>query len=90
MTMKKTTGLLLLTLLAVVAVASATTYITKAHAESIALAAVGGGKVVLAVPEFQDNPPVWSVDIKNRAIHKEFEVKVNAVTGAVVRIIPGG
>jgi uncharacterized membrane protein YkoI len=81
---------MLIALIALAAVAFATTYISKAKAESIALAAVGGGTVVLAVLEAKDNPPVWSVDIKNMTTHKEFEVKVNAVTGAVVQIIPGG
>jgi uncharacterized membrane protein YkoI len=44
----------------------------------------------VAVLETGDNPPVWSIDIKNYTTHKEYEVKVNAVTGAVVQIIPGG
>jgi uncharacterized membrane protein YkoI len=81
---------MLIALIALAAVAFATTYISKTRAESVALAAVGGGTVVLAVLEPHDNPPVWSVDIKNHKTHKEFEVKVNAVTGVVVRIIPGG
>ena len=88
--MKKAISLVLLTLLTVVAVASATTYITKAKAESVALSAVGGGTVVRAVLETADNPPVWSIDIKNFKTHKENEVKVNAITAAVVAIIPGG
>ncbi len=81
---------MLIALIPLAAVAFATTYITKGKAEPVALAAVGGGTVVLAVAEFHDNPPVWSFDIKNTITHKEYEVKVNAVTGAVVQIIPGG
>ena len=88
--MKKATSLVVIALIALAAVAFATTYISKTKAESIALAAVHGGTVVLAVLENQDNPPVWSVDINNTKTHKEYEVKVNAVTGAVVQIIPGG
>ena len=64
-------------------------YITKAEAEQIALTAVGGGKVLLARLEKNDNPPVWSVDVKAKT-GKEYEVLVNAYTGAVVQIIPGG
>jgi uncharacterized membrane protein YkoI len=88
--MKKAMSVLLLALVAFSAVAFATTYISKAKAESIAQHAVGGGAVVLAVLETQDNPPVWSVDIFNHKTNKQFEVKVNAVTGHVVQIIPGG
>ena len=88
--MKRATSLMLIAFIALAAVAFATTYISKTKAESIALAAVGGGTVVLAVLEAQDNPPVWSVDINNTKTHKDYEVKVNAVTGAVVQIIPGG
>jgi uncharacterized membrane protein YkoI len=64
-------------------------YISKALAKQIALKAVGGGTVLLARLETNDNPPVWSVDV--RATNgKEYEVKVNAYTGKVVAIIPGG
>lgn len=64
-------------------------YISKARAEQIALNAVGGGKVLLITLETSDNPVDWSVDVRatNR---KEYEVKVNAVTGKVVAIIVGG
>jgi uncharacterized membrane protein YkoI len=63
-------------------------YISKARAEQIALNAVGGGKVLLITLETGDNPVDWSVDVRatNR---KEYEVKVNAVTGKVLAIIPG-
>lgn len=63
-------------------------YISKAQAEKIALAAVGGGKVLLIKLETGDNPVDWSVDV--RATNKnEYEVKINAVTGKVIAIIPG-
>jgi uncharacterized membrane protein YkoI len=64
-------------------------FISKAKAEKIALAAVGGGKVLLVKLEKNDNPPVWSVDVLATK-GGEFEVKVNAYTGKVVAIIPGG
>jgi uncharacterized membrane protein YkoI len=64
------------------------TFISKAKAESDALAAVGGGKVVLAVLEAQDHPAVWSIDITGS--RGDFEVKVNACTAKIVAIIPGG
>ncbi len=64
-------------------------YISKALAKQIALKAVGGGTVLLARLETNDNPPVWSVDVK-ATNGKEYEVKVNAYTGKVVAIIPGG
>lgn len=63
-------------------------YITKAQAEKIALAAVGGGKVLLIRLEKGDNPVDWSVDVK-ATNGKQYEVKVNAVTGKVIAIIPG-
>lgn len=63
-------------------------YISKAQAEKIALAAVGGGKVLLITLEKGDNPVDWSVDV--RATNKqEYEVKINAITGKVIVIIPG-
>ena len=63
-------------------------YISKAQAEKIALAAVGGGKVLLIKLETGDSPVDWSVDV--RATNKnEYEVKINAVTGKVIAIIPG-
>jgi uncharacterized membrane protein YkoI len=63
-------------------------YISKAQAIQIALNAVGGGKVLLIKLETGDNPVDWSVDV--RATNKnEYEVKVNAITGKVIAIIPG-
>ena len=63
-------------------------YISKAQAEKIALAAVGGGKVLLIRLEKNDNPVDWSVDVK-ATNGKQYEVKVNALTGKVIAIIPG-
>jgi uncharacterized membrane protein YkoI len=63
-------------------------YISKARAEQIALNAVGGGKVLLIKLETGDNPVDWSVDVK-ATNKKEYEVKVNAITGKVIVIIPG-
>lgn len=64
-------------------------FISKARAEKIALNAVGGGQVLLVVLERNDNPPDWSVDVK-ATNGNEYEVKVNAYTGKVIAIIPGG
>jgi uncharacterized membrane protein YkoI len=64
------------------------TYLSKAKAEADAVAAVGGGRVLLAVLETKDHPVVWSVDTTNS--RGEFEVKVNACTGKIVAIVPGG
>ena len=63
-------------------------FISKAKAEQIALNAVGGGAVLLVVLEKSDNPPDWSVDVKDTN-GNEYEVKVNAQTGKVIAIIPG-
>ena len=65
------------------------TFITKAKAEQVALAAVGGGKVLLAVLDKTDTPVNWSVDVV-RSNGSEYEVKVNACTGKVITIIIGG
>lgn len=64
-------------------------YISKAQAKQIALEAVGGGRVLLVRLETNDNPPVWSVDVR-AANGREYEIKVNAFTGKVVATIPGG
>jgi uncharacterized membrane protein YkoI len=63
-------------------------YISKKQAEQIALNAVGGGSVLLARLDKTDNPPTWDVDVRTKS-GAEFEVKVNAYTGAVIAIIPG-
>lgn len=64
-------------------------YISKAQAKQIALAAVGGGKVISARLEKNDNPVDWSVDIR-ATDGKDYEVKVDACTGKVLQIIVGG
>ncbi len=64
------------------------TFISKAKAKAIALAAVNANKVLRIQLEKNDNPPVWSLDVRTAA-GKEFEVKVDACTGQVVAIIPG-
>ena len=64
-------------------------FISKARAEQIALNAVGGGQVLLVLLERNDNPPDWSVDVM-ATNGNEYEVKVNAYTGKVIAIIPGG
>ena len=69
--------------------AAAQGYISKLAAEKIALKAVGGGKVLLAVLDTTDNPVNWSVDVQ-ATNGKEHEVKVNARTGKVITIIIGG
>lgn len=65
------------------------TFLTKAQAEKIALAAVGGGQVALAVLDKTDTPINWSVDVVAKT-GSEYEVKVNACTGRVIAIIIGG
>jgi uncharacterized membrane protein YkoI len=64
------------------------TFISKAQAKAIALAAVNANKVLRIHLEKKDNPVVWSVDVRTAA-GKEYEVKVDACTGKVVAIIPG-
>ncbi len=65
------------------------TYISQSKANSIALAAVGGGTVLSAVLEKNDTPADWSVNVVAKT-GKEYEVKVNACTGKVIAIIVGG
>jgi len=64
-------------------------FISQAQAVKIALSTVGGGQALLAVLDKTDNPPNWSVDVVATS-GAEFEVKVNAYTGKVIAIIPGG
>ena len=64
-------------------------FITKSIAEKHALAAVAGARVLSALLEKTDNPPVWSVNVVS-AKGSEYEVKVNACTGAIVAVIVGG
>jgi uncharacterized membrane protein YkoI len=61
--------------------------LTRAASEKLALAAVGGGKVILAALEMTDKPPHWSIDIT--AGVNEFEVWVDAYTGKILNIIRG-
>ena len=61
-------------------------FISEAVAQKDALAAVGGGSVIQATLERTDHPAVWSFDLlANNG--KEYEVKVNAVTGHIVAIV---
>jgi uncharacterized membrane protein YkoI len=64
-------------------------FLTRAKAEQIALAAVGGGKVLLAVLDKTDTPVDWSVDVKG-SNGTDYEVKVNACTGKIITIVIGG
>jgi len=77
-------------LLAVVLVAGAlqamaASLITKAQAEKDALAAVGGGTVIQAVLDTNLGKKTWSVDITGTT--NEYEVWVDAHTGAILKII---
>lgn len=65
--------------------AMAASLITKAQAEKDALAAVGGGTVTLAVLDSNLGKTTWSVDITGRA--NEYEVWVDAHTGAILKVI---
>ena len=58
--------------------------ISKAQAEAIALHAVGGGTVVLALLERTDGPVHWSIDIVGTV--NEHEVWVST-SGKVLKII---
>jgi len=69
--------------------AACSTYISQSKADSIALAAIGGGTVLSSILEKGDTPVDWSVNLKNKS-GKEYEVKVNACTGTVIAIIVGG
>src|SRR5215469_13472945 len=65
--------------------APGTSLISKAQAESDALAAVGGGTVLQAVLDTNMGKRTWSVDILGAA--HEYEVWVDAHTGAILKII---
>lgn len=65
------------------------TYISQSKADSIALAAIGGGTVLSSVLEKGDTAVDWSINLNNKS-GKEYEVKVNACTGTVIAIIVGG
>jgi len=66
-------------------VAMAAGTISKQAAETDALKAVGGGSVIQAVLDTNAGLRVWSVDILGST--HEYEVWVNAKTGAIVKII---
>jgi uncharacterized membrane protein YkoI len=62
--------------------------ISKATAEKLALAAVGGGTVLApTLLEMADRPPHWSVNVTRGAL--EYEVWVDAYTGKILRTIRG-
>jgi len=63
----------------------AATLITKAQAEKDALKAVGGGTVTLAVLESELGRKIWSVDVVGST--HEYEVWVDAHTGAILKVI---
>jgi uncharacterized membrane protein YkoI len=83
--MKRLLFLLLVVGVAGSVVAEAATVISKQAAEQHALAAAGGGTVVQAVLETNLGKKTWSIDIVG-ATH-EYEVWVDAYTGAVLRTI---
>jgi uncharacterized membrane protein YkoI len=58
--------------------------ITKARAEAIALQAVGGGTVVLALLERDNGSVHWSIDIVGSTAEHEVWV---STTGRVIKII---
>ncbi len=78
------TLLVVILVVGVISAAAAGT-ITKAQAEKDALAAVHGGTVTLAVLETNMNKLTWSVDITGKT--HEYEVWVDAHTGAILKII---
>ena len=84
--MKKAAILATLLLLLGAVQASAAGLITKVQAEKDALKAVGGGTVIQAQLDSAPNGTrIWSVDIQGS--NHEYEVWVNAHTGAIVKII---
>lgn len=77
--------LLIVILVAGVISAAALGTITKFQAEKDALAATHGGTVTLAVLESNMGKLTWSVDI--RGTTHEYEVWVDAHTGAILKVI---
>jgi uncharacterized membrane protein YkoI len=65
--------------------AGASTLISKQEAEQDAIVAVGGGTVTQALKEKELGKIIWSVDITGAT--NEFEVWLDAHTGATLRII---
>src|SRR5450759_1167684 len=83
--MKKSLFLTLVVLLIGAGLASASTLISKQQAEQDAIVAVGGGTVTQALKEKELGKIIWSVDITGAT--NEFEVWVDAHTGAILRVI---
>jgi uncharacterized membrane protein YkoI len=83
--MKKSLSLALVVLLIGSVLAGASALISKQQAEQIALNAVGGGTVTLIHKEKELGKIIWSVDITGAS--NEFEVWVDAHTGAVLQIL---
>jgi len=77
--------LLVMILIAGVISAAAAGTITKAQAEKDAVAAVHGGTVISAVLESNMGKLTWSVDVRGKT--HEYEVWVDAHTGAILKII---
>jgi len=61
-----------------------TTAITAEQAESIAVQAVGGGRVTKVELEWEHGQLVWGVEVLNGST--EFDIDVDSSTGQVVRI----
>jgi uncharacterized membrane protein YkoI len=85
MHMKKSLSLALVVLLLGSVLASAATLISKQQAEQDALNAVGGGTITQVLKEKELGKIIWSVDITGAT--NEFEVWVDAHTGAILRVI---
>jgi uncharacterized membrane protein YkoI len=83
--MKKSLSLALVVLLFGSALAGASTMISKQEAEQNAFVAVGGGTVTQALKEKELGRIIWSVDITGAV--NEFEVWVDAHTGAILQIL---
>jgi uncharacterized membrane protein YkoI len=83
--MKKSFSVALVVLLFGSALAGASTLISKQEAEQNAFVAVGGGTVTQALKEKELGKIIWSVDITGAV--NEFEVWVDAHTGAILRIL---
>jgi uncharacterized membrane protein YkoI len=83
--MKRSLSLVLVVLLIGSVLASASTLISKQQAEQDALIAVGGGTVTQIHKEKELGKIIWSVDITGAT--QEFEVWVDAHTGAILQIL---
>ena len=83
--MKRSLSLVLVVLLAGSVLASAAALISKQQAEQDALIAVGGGTITHVLKEKELGKIIWSVDITGAT--QEFEVWVDAHTGAILQIL---